>query len=119
MDSYSRFIDKIREYQKEYQWKYPDKDKKKKLLDKAFRSTINYCIRNNILKDFLKKHGSEVLSMLYAEYDPEVEMRAVREEALEEGEEIGMEKAHEEDRLHFLELLNQGLTIEEIKERLN
>jgi len=123
LDSYSRFIDKIREYQKEYQWKYPDKDEKKKLLDKSFRSAIEYCIRNNILKDFLKKHGSEVLSMLYAEYDPEVEMRAVREEALEEGrkegEEIGMEKAHEEDRLYFMELIDQGLTIEEIKERLN
>ena len=48
--------------------------------------------------------------MLYAEYDPEVEMRVVREEALEEG--------REEERLHFLELLNQDLTKEEIKERL-
>jgi len=52
--------------------------------------------------------------MLYAEYDPEVEMRVVREEALEEGEEIGQEKS----RLYFLELLNQDLTKEEIKERL-
>jgi hypothetical protein len=107
LDSYSRFIDKIREYQKEYQWEYPDKDDRKELLDKAFRSAIEYCIKNNILKDFLKKHGSEVLNMLYAEYDPEVEMRVVREEA------------HEEDRQYFLELINQGLTIEEIKERLN
>jgi len=115
LDSYSRFIDKIREYQNECknedQWKNLDKDDRKELLDKAFKSAIEYCIKNNILKDFLKKHGSEVLSMLYAEYDPEVEMRIVREEALEE--------AHEEDRLHFLELIDQGLTIEEIKERLN
>jgi len=44
--------------------------------------------------------------MLYAEYDPEVEMRVVREET------------REEEREYFLELLNQGLTIEEIKERL-
>jgi hypothetical protein len=52
LDSYSRFIDKIREYQKEYQWKYHDKAEKKKLLDKAARSAIKYCIKNNILKDF-------------------------------------------------------------------
>jgi len=52
--------------------------------------------------------------MLYAEYDPEVEMRVVREEALEEGREI----AREEDYHHFFELLNQGLTVDEIKERL-
>jgi len=89
LDSYSRFIDKIREYQKEYQRKY---NERKEILDKAFKSAIKYCIKNDILKDFLRKHGSEVINMLYAEYDPEVEMRVVREEALEEGEEIGMEK---------------------------
>jgi len=49
--------------------------------------------------------------MLYAEYDPEVEMRVAREEALEDG--------REEERRYVLELLNQGLTVEEIKERLN
>jgi len=118
LDSYSRFIDKVREYQKEYKWEYPDKDDRKKLLDKAGRSAIKYCIKNNILRDFLRKHGSEVLNMLYAEYDPEVEMRVVREEALEEGMEKGREEAREEDRVYFLELLTQGLTIKEIKERL-
>jgi hypothetical protein len=114
LENYSKFIDKIREYQKEYKWKYykeeNDEDRKKKLLEKSFRSAINYCIKNNILKDFLKKHSSEVINMLYTEYDPEVEMRVVREEAIEE--------TREEDRLHFLEMINQGLTIEEIKERL-
>jgi len=49
--------------------------------------------------------------MLYAEYDPEVEMRVVREEALEEG--------REEERQYFLGMLNQGLTLKEIKDRLN
>jgi len=111
LDNYSRFIDKIREYQKEYKQKYHEKNDKKKLLDKSFRSAINYCIENNILKDFLKKHSSEVLNMLYGEYDPEVEMRVVRQEAREEG--------WEEGREYFLELINQGLTLEEIKERLN
>jgi hypothetical protein len=52
--------------------------------------------------------------MLCAEYDPEVEMIVVREEALEDGR----EEARKEDRQYFLELLNQGLTIDEIKERL-
>ena len=64
--------------------------------------------------------------MLYAEYDPEVEMRVVREEALEEGMEIGMEKGMEigreegleEGREEVLKLFEQGLSVEEIKERL-
>jgi hypothetical protein len=109
LDNYSRFIDKIREYQKEYQRKYYKKDDRKKLLDKAFRSAINYCIKNNILRDFLKKHGSEVLNMLYAEYDPEIEMRVVREEALEEGREEGME---EEKLIIAKNLLAEGSTLE-------
>ncbi|WP_461255238.1 RpnC/YadD family protein [Treponema sp. R80B11-R83G3] len=121
LDNYSRFIDKIREYQKEYQRMYPEKDDKKKLLDKSFRSAINYCIKNNILKDFLKRHGSEVLNMLYGEYDPEVEMRVVREEALEEGEEIGiekgMEKGMEKEKLIIAKnLLSKGSTLEFVHE---
>jgi hypothetical protein len=86
LDNYSRFIDKIREYQKEYQLKNHNKDDRKKLLDKAYMSAIKYCIKNNILRDFLRKHGSDVLNMLYGEYEPEVEIRVVREEAHEEGE---------------------------------
>jgi predicted transposase/invertase (TIGR01784 family) len=110
LDSYSRFIDKIREYQKEYQRKY---NERKEILDKAFRSAIKYCIKNDILKDFLRKHSSEVLNMLYAEYDPEVEMRVVREEALEEGREEGREEGleigHEEEKLIIAKnLLSKG-----------
>jgi len=52
------------------------------------------------------KSDSKKCDFLYAEYDPEVEMRVVREEA------------REEERLYVLEMINQGLTIEEIKERL-
>jgi hypothetical protein len=107
LDNYSLFIDKIREYQKEYKPKYQNK---KKLLDKALKSAIKYCIKNEILEDFLKKHSSEVMSMLYAEYDPEVEKAIVREEALEEG--------REENIQYVLELVDQGLTSEEIKQRL-
>jgi predicted transposase/invertase (TIGR01784 family) len=102
LENYSKFIDKIREYQKEYKWKY---NEKKEILEKSFRSAINYCIKNDILRDFLKKHSSEVINMLYAEYDPEVEMRVVREEALEEGRE-------EEKLILAKNLLSEGSTPE-------
>ena len=47
--------------------------------------------------------------MLYAEYDPEVEMRVVREEALEDGIEIG----HEKEKLIIAKnLLSEGSTPE-------
>jgi len=96
LDEYSIFIDKIREYQK-----------KIKTLEKAFKSAIKYCIENNILKDYLEAHASEVLNMLLDDWNQE------------EYVEVMCEEAREEERLHFLELLNQGLTIDEIKDRLH
>jgi hypothetical protein len=58
LNSYSIFIDKIREYQKN-----------EKSLEKAVRSAIDYCIKNNILKEYLEAHGAEVLNMLLVELD--------------------------------------------------
>jgi len=103
LDSYSIFVEKIREYQK-----------KRKSLEKAVRSAINYCIKNNVLKEYLETHGSEVLNMLLGEWNQEEAIEVAREE----GREDGLEEGREEERHYVLELLNQGLTIEEIKERL-
>jgi len=50
--------------------------------------------------------------MLYAEYYPEVEMRVVREEALEEGREEGMEK---EKLIIAKNLLSEGSTPEFVR----
>jgi len=59
LDDYSFFISKIWEYNK------------KLTLDKSMKAAIKYCIENNILKDFLKRHGSEVENMLFAEISTE------------------------------------------------
>ena len=107
LDEYSMFIDKIREYQK-----------KIKTLEKAFKSAIKYCIKNNILKDYLEAHASEVLNMLLGEWDKEEYIEVMCEEAREEGREEGEEIGQEKSRQYFLELLNQGLPAEEIKARL-
>ena len=51
--------------------------------------------------------------MLYAEYDPEIEMRVVREEALEEGREEGEEIGMEKEKLIIAKnLLSEGSTPE-------
>ena len=57
--------------------------------------------------------------MIFGEYDREMDIAVNRREAKEEGHEEGLKEGMEEERKYFLELLNQGLTIEEIKERLN
>ena len=85
LNNYSFFINKIREYQKTGL-----------ALEKSIESAIKYCIGNNILKDFLKSHGSEVIDMSFLEYNYDDHMAVVREEGREEGIEEGIEKGREE-----------------------
>jgi hypothetical protein len=80
--------------------------KKEKSLEKALKYAIEYCIGKNVLKEFLETHSSEVLNMLLTEWN--------QDEAIE----VAREEAREEARESFLELLEQGLTVEEIKKRL-
>ena len=75
LNGYSFFINKVNEF------------KEKLSLDESLRSAVKYCIENNVLRDFLKKHSSEVINMLFEELSTE-EIVAIRcEEAREEGEE--------------------------------
>jgi flagellar biosynthesis/type III secretory pathway protein FliH len=55
--------------------------------------------------------------MLLTEWNQDEAIEVAREEAWEEGREEGREEAQEEYRQYFLELLEQGLTVEEIKEK--
>jgi flagellar biosynthesis/type III secretory pathway protein FliH len=57
--------------------------------------------------------------MLSTEWDWEEALEVAREEGWEDGHEEGHTEGMNESRQYFLELLNQGLTIEEIKQRLN
>jgi hypothetical protein len=49
-------------------------EKNKFPLNEAVEAAIKYCIDNNVLRDFLKTHGSEVYNMLITEYNREEEM---------------------------------------------
>ena len=56
---------------------------------------IEYCISNDILKEFLLEHKSEVTDMLKIEYDEAKTMAHIREDSYEEGEQAGVEKGTE------------------------
>jgi hypothetical protein len=76
--------------------------------EEAMRTAINWCIENNILKDFLRENATEVINMLFAEWKLEdalvVERKEGREEAVEQ----------------MLALIKQGITSEEeIRKRLS
>jgi predicted transposase/invertase (TIGR01784 family) len=106
LNNYSFFIEKIREYNREIP------------LAESIKYAVKYCKDNNILKQFMDTYGTEVIKMLWEELTIEDEIEVAREEAREEGMEIGLEKGLQQGREQFLKLLDQGLSVEEIKEQL-
>ncbi len=96
---YSVFVEKARHFCKELG-----------NLEKAMKATIKYCEKHDILKEYLEIHGSEVLNMLLEEWNMEDAIAYAREEGME----LGVEKGQK----YVLDLLNQGLSAEEIKQRL-
>jgi len=110
LDSYSIFMDKINEYNREFN------------LEESIKIAIKYCIENDILGQFLKEHASEVTNMLMEDISIEeiaaIRYKEGREEGKEEGREEGRKEGKEEGHEEVFELLSKGLTAEEIKQRL-
>jgi len=117
LDGYSFFIEKIKQQRRN-----------KNSLDESVKTAIRYCIENNVLKDFLKKHSTEVYNMLL-EWNWDDAIKACREETYEEvyeeiyGEiyeealEKGMAKGLETRNLEIARnLLAKGSTFEFIQE---
>ena len=86
LKEYSYFIHLVREYIK----KYKDKVKKEELIKISIEKAIKDCIEQNILKEFLKLNSSEVVNMLYTEFNIEKAQEIWTKEAFEEGLEQGM-----------------------------
>ena len=57
--------------------------------ENGFRNAIKECIQNDILREYLQRKSKEVMNMLIAEYDYDVDIAVQREEALQEGEAKG------------------------------
>ena len=95
LNEYGLFIDKIREY-----------EKTGLTLDESVVCAVKYCIENDILKDFLRIHGSEVVALMVHEYTTEDFVKAI------------VEHAREEAREEVFELMEQGMSIEKIKQHL-
>ncbi len=79
LKEYGQFVDILRDHQAT-----GDND--------AFKHTIEECIDSGILADYLKKKGSEVMNMLVAEYDYDLDIEVQREEAYAEGLSQGKEE---------------------------
>ena len=110
LDSYSIFVDTIREHQK-----------KKNTLEESVKHAVEYCIKNNILKKFLEENSSEVRNMIFGEYDRDMDIavnrREAREEGRKEGREEGREEGIEQEKLVIAKnLLEKGSSVEFVQE---
>ncbi len=54
-------------------------------FEQAVDCSVCYCIENDILKEFLQKHRSEVVDMCITEYNEKVFINGIREEGRQEG----------------------------------
>ena len=54
-------------------------------IDEAVENAVNYCIRNNILANFLKKNKAEVMEVAIFECDIEEEMKKISKDVYSDG----------------------------------
>ena len=83
---YMTFVNKVREYHADGAFDDLAID-----IEKA----IDYCIDNDILKEFLKTYRSEVTKSMQLNYEFDRQLELERADAIEEGMEIGIEKTGE------------------------
>jgi hypothetical protein len=106
---YGAFVARVRSFEKELG-----------SMKKAIKEAVKYCQKHDILKEFLKLHASEVLSMLYTEWNMD-DALAVRyeeghEDGIAKGIEDGMEKGRFNEKLKIARnLLAEGATPDFIK----
>ncbi len=96
LEEYSIFVQCVREYiQSELS------------VEDALEKTIDTCINQDVLADFLKKHRAEVTNMILTTYDKDLYENTLKEDAREEGREEGRAEIRAE--LNEFKLLNKYL----------
>ena len=86
LQKYTEFTERVRIHRKEMS------------LEDAIRTTIDECIWDGILKEFLLKNKAEVYHMCLYEFDVELHERVLREEEREEGRLEGRTEGKREER---------------------
>ena len=71
------------------------------------KEAIDYCIDNDILKEFLKTYRSEVTKSMQLNYEFDKQLELERADAIEEGLEQGIKQGLEQGLEQGIELINQ------------
>ena len=75
-------------------------------LAEALKKAVKDCIKDNILREFLEIHGSDIINMLSMEFNLEDAQRVWHNDGIIEGMEKGMEKGKEEVAVKLLDILD-------------
>jgi len=97
LSGYVEFVAEIRE------------NKKTMSLESAIKKAVEDCIEKEILTDFLNKHKKEVVNMLVAEWDYELDKAVAREESHLEGLSQGRSQR---DREIVISMYQKGFSVE-------
>ena len=93
-----------------------------KSLEDAIRIAIEQCIRQDIMREFLETHGSEVFNMLLGEWKLDEAMEYKEQKGREEGERIGLAKGERlgeiKNQHEMIRLFSDLLTPEQIAEKI-
>ena len=108
LNGYSIYVAKVREFSQTMSFQ------------KAVNSAVDYCIENNILRDFMEKERKAVIMYSLTKYNQKGHMKLIREEALEDGIEQGIAIGKEKQlTLIIKNMLSLGKSPEEIAESCN
>ena len=69
-------------------------------MEKALKESIKYCEKHGILREFLKLHAGEILSMLMTEFNLDDALDVRYEEGWEDGRDEGREEGIEKGRIN-------------------
>ena len=107
MYEYSTFIQKIRDLIEDGH-----------TLENAIQLAMNQCLAEGIMVNFIHKHGSEVINMLFTQFNLDDAMKVWKEEALTEGRAEGLAEGRAEGLVPLIQIvrrkLNKKLTAKEI-----
>ena len=81
-------------------------------LDVSVRGAVKYCQDHGILQPFLTEHSSEVLGMLFTEFNIDDAKEIWQEEAFEDGVAFGEARGE----ANVIKLLESGMSLDEIKD---
>ena len=75
-------------------------------VNKAIVKAVDYCIEHDILREFLIKERKAVVMYSLYEYNQAGHMKALKEESIEKGIQIGTERGIEEGINNTIELIS-------------